>query len=165
MVHLRPMQVEELATYLQSVKNWPPAQAQLAAALSAGRCGRALTSNHEALAKRRDQVVQWLDILRRQRLRGALTVAVELEKEDNIYETLDMMAIWLTDIWHTWLHDGLPIMNVDKIAQLKQEAAAWQQASVAALAAVAAARSPLEQNANRRMVLDSMLMQMQRGLT
>jgi len=164
MVRLQPLAISALAEYLQLKRGYTPVQARLVAALCAGRCGRALAADPEALIAQRDKVADWVAALRKERLRGALRISYELDKDESLPETLDMAAVWFADIWHVWLAAGLPIVNEDNMAVLEREAPLWREQASVALAALSAARRMFQQNANRRLVLDIMLMKMQRGL-
>lgn len=165
MMRLRPLRVEELAEYLESQQGMSPKQAALAAALSEGCPGLAMQLDISSVVKKRDQVAAWVESLRNERQQGALRIAAELDKEEDLTYMLDLLAVYWRDIWHRWLHPQFPVVNIDIASTVDKEAQAWGATAGEALEAMQIARRQLQQNANRRLVLDAMLMNMQRGTT
>ncbi len=164
LVRLQPLPVPELAEYLQVKRAWPAEQARLIASLCEGRAGRALSADPAAITAARDEAAAWVEAVRSERLRGVLRTAYELDKHDSLPDALNMAVLWLRDIWHRQLNVGLPILNFDRAAAVDEAAAAWQDAARSALAVLIEAQRLLSLNANRRLVLETMLMKMQRGL-
>lgn len=140
------------------------AEAALLAALAEGRPGYALALDARATVARRDRVAAWCTALRRDRRKAIWSIAAELEAEDDLPGWLGIMATWFRDVWHTSLGRGLDVANVDKLPVLEQEAARWGGAAGEAIWAITGAGRHLAQNANKRLVLEVMLMKIQRGL-
>ena len=163
-VSMRPVATEVIAEWLLTKRDMTPQQAAFLAALSGGRPGVAVDLDPETVVAHRDRVASWSQLLRRERLKAVWPIASELEAEKDIDAWLEMMMTWFRDIWHRFLDRGLPVTNIDAIQKLDEEAAGWQTAALQALVAIGEARRALSRNANKRLVLDVMLMRMQRGI-
>lgn len=161
---MHPVPVAAIAQWLQAQRGFSSKQAALLAALSGGRPGVAMELDLETVVAQRDRVASWSTALRRERLKSVWSIASELEAEEDLQGSLDMMAAWFRDVWRRSLNPELPVANTDAIELLDEEAAGWQTAAQQALVAIAEARRHLSRNANKRLVLDVMLMQMQRGI-
>lgn len=163
-VGMHPVPASVIASWLQAERGLDPKQAALLAALSGGRSGLALELDPETVIAQRDRVASWCTALRRERLKAVWPIASELEAEKDLHGWLDMMAAWFRDVWHRSLDSELSVASIDAMQLLDEEAAEWQAAAQQALVAIAEARRHLSRNANKRLVLDVMLMQMQRGI-
>jgi DNA polymerase-3 subunit delta' len=163
-VSMRPVATEVITQWLLNRCDITPQQAALLAALSGGRPGVALDLEAEAVIADRDRVASWSIALRRDRLKAVWPIASELEVEKDLDDWLGMMMTWFRDVWHRFLDPELPVTNIDAIEQLDEEAAGWQTAALQALVAIGEARRALSRNGQKRLVLDVMLMRMQRGI-
>lgn len=154
----------EIAALLQRERNLPASEAALLAALSDGRPGYAMSLDLQSAIAQRDQAIAWCASLRQDGLKGVIKVAEELEKAEDLPASLSALSMWLHDLWHVYVGSGVVPANRDRKAALQQEAPGWGAAAMQALQAVNDAKRLLARNANKRLVFDCMLMQIQRGL-
>jgi len=161
---LHPVETQAAVAYLMQARALTREQAELLAAVSEGRIGIALGIDPQSLLAKREMVADWCRELCTGGLPAALRMATALDKEESLLEWLDLLALWLRDIWHVQIDENAPITNIDMKDRLLTEAAAWKGRTTAALTAVLEARRRLLQNANRRLTLDMMCINMQKGV-
>ncbi|HHT26537.1 MAG TPA: DNA polymerase III subunit delta' [Firmicutes bacterium] len=164
-IRLQPVADEVVAALLQKERGMDMDQATLLAALSDGRPGLALTLDAEQMLAQRKRVVEWCGALRQDGLKAVIRIGDTLEKDADLSESLTALSVWLRDLWHYNVDPHLQLVNRDMRDTIAQEAPFWRSGAVHALSAVAEAKNQLARNVNRRLVLDYMLIRIQRGLT
>jgi DNA polymerase-3 subunit delta' len=169
---LHPLPIEQVEIAL--TKKWKVSaqDAQLLARLSSGRLGWAVRSAvDKSILARRDEALNALNALEGEGRAEQLSRAEELAKEPE--ELPDVLEAWLS-WWRDLLllqSETIPeggraarITNVDREPQLRAEATKFSTAQVqAALQATRAAGRQLEQNANARLVMQVLALNLPRS--
>lgn len=165
-VHLRPLPVATVCKAL--VERWgaEPEQAKLLAHLSGGRLGWAVrTLNHETALHRRAQRLDDLD-----RLIGAATVerfryAKSLAADPvATQETLDLWIGWWRDVMLVAAQADAPLTNVDRPGALHDYARRFgAERSAAVVKALRNASERLKRNANTRLTLEVLMLDLPRS--
>jgi DNA polymerase-3 subunit delta' len=160
-LRLRPLQRDRLAAHLVDEAGLAPERAELLAALSGGCVGRALTLNaDERTLERRerhlDDLATLLDADRVARLQYARTLGDRWSKDqDGVREVLGVWLRWWRDV--LLVQGGLDgrIVNLDRRADLGRLARVLSaQEAAAAVSSVRDVLGMLDQNANARLALD-----------
>lgn len=140
-------------------------RARLLARLSQGRLGWALAAAREAsILERRGETVTSARELARQGVVQRLAVAERLaeqfgERRDLVLETLAIWRDWWRDVLLVQCGAEEGVVNVDRLEELRQDAASFQSAGVLAFVqALGAARRYLEMNVQARLALDWLAM-------
>lgn len=161
-VHFSPLPPEEVAAVVQEKAGIGVEEAHLFASLAGGSVGAALAmAANPEVAQRRDEALRLLLRLGEMDDADLLEQAGAWEKEkDHLEERLEMVALWLRDA--LLLAREAPerlVMNRDRIADAHRIAHRYGgEGLMAMLESVAAARGALLRNANTRLVLDVLLL-------
>lgn len=161
-VHFSPLPPEEVAAVLQEKAGIGPEEARLYASLSGGSVGAALAmARSPEVARRRDEALGLLLRLGEMDDADLLEQAGEWEKEkEHLEERLDMAALWLRDA--LLVARGAPerlVVNADRMADVRALAdRCGPSGLMAMLESLAGARDALLRNANARLVLDVLLL-------
>jgi len=163
-VNFPPLSPEEVGQVLQKRAGLDPAQARLFAALSGGSIGRAISmAKNPAVSQRRDDICDFLLKLRELDDFSLVSLSEVLEKQrDQLDEWLEMLLVWLRD---ALLMDqaGLSklVINQDRKDDIERLALTYGSVHLAAMVeAVSETRNRLQRNANVRLVLDVLLLQL-----
>lgn len=156
-VGLRPLPLAQVQTALQERWEVDEAHAALLARLSSGALGWAVNAHADPdLWQMRAQVLDTLQTLPAQDALGRLAYAEALSRQkDTVDAILGMWASWWRDI--LLIQQGLPdaIVNLDRRAQLTQQAALHTPDSVeGVLSDLMLTRRRLKANVNPRLALD-----------
>ena len=138
--------------------------------LSRGRPGWALAAAREAsVLERRQEVVASGRELPRKGVVHRLAVAERLaeqfgERRDSVLETLATWREWWRDVLLVQCGAEEGVVNVDRLEQLREDAASFQMGGVLAFVqALGAARRYLEMNVQARLALDWLAMSVPEG--
>ncbi len=169
LINFSPLTIDEVSTILVSRYRLEPGQARLYATLSGGSVGRALAMQSDsAVVERRDQCFALLNELPRLDDFDLVSRAEQLDKQrGTLDEWLEMSLSWLRDavlvsdeklvplLLHAdRLHDVQTISDqVDRSGLLKM------------ISAVQAARQQIQRNANVRLVMDVLLLDLHGSAT
>jgi len=168
-LRLRPLQRDRLTAHLVEAAGLAPERAELLAALSEGCVGRALALHDDARALERrerhlDDLAALLDGDRVARLQFARTLGDRWSKDqDSVREVLAAWLRWWRDV--LLLQSGLEdrIVNLDRRADLGRLARALSsQEAAAAVTSVRDVLQMLDQNANARLALDVLTLDLPR---
>ncbi len=156
-IHLRPAPLAQVQAMLTAAWGVEPAQAELLARLSSGRVGWAVEAHqHPEINEIRHRCLdQLLDLAAAGHV-GRLSWAEALSHQpDLIEETLGLWATWWRDI--LLIQRGVPeaIVNLDRRAQLVQQAGLYRPAQVeAVLTDLTRTVQRIRANVNVRLALD-----------
>jgi DNA polymerase III subunit delta' len=140
-------------------------QARLLAGLSAGRIGWAIEANKDgALLSRRqrelDQMVRLLPAGRIERLNAAQSLGRDARASR---ETLELWAAWWRDLLLLSGRGDGPVVNVDRLPELRSLARPQRLGQVwASLRALQDAASQIEDNVSPRLALEGLLLKLPR---
>ncbi len=161
-LHLHPLPAQIVASYLQEKKSLSSEQAASYAAYAQGSIGQALTLlEDEAFLQMRQDVLAKLQRIQNTSLAEVLLWAKEWEIYQNDFRFLDVIALWYRDLlFAKRLHDDTLLIQQDLQAALY--AHATEDAAVLAHKAIAVqqARTQLTQNANFRLTIEVLLMEL-----
>ncbi len=161
-VHFSPLPPEEVAAVLQEKAGIGAEEACLFASLSGGSVGAALAmAASPEVGRRRDEAFDLLLGLGEMDDAALLEQAAAWEKEKELLEErLEMTALWLRDA--LLLAREAPerlVVNADRIADARRLARRYGGPGLMAmLESLAAARGALLRNANTRLALDVLLL-------
>lgn len=163
-VHFPPLGADDVASVLQRHWQMDEDRSRLFAALSGGSIGRAVhMSEDKAFAERRDQVGEFLRSLSDQDDFALILAAEALEKhKEQLDEWLDMATIWLRDAL-LLAQTGAErlVINMDRLQLVRLLAGQYGAPSLLTmLEAVTETRSRLQRNANTRLALDVLMLQL-----
>lgn len=163
-VNFPPLSSEEVRQVLEERTGLDPAQARLFAALSGGSIGRAIRiAQNPAVAQRRDDIYDFLLKLAEMDDLALVGYSEVLEKQrEQLDEWLEMVLIWLRDALlmdQTGL--GNLVINQDRPEDVLRLAHLYGSGNLAAMVdAVAEARGRIQRNANVRLSLDVLLLEL-----
>lgn len=163
-VNFPPLSPEEVRQVLEDRAGLDRAQARLFAALSGGSIGRAISiAQNPAAAQRRDDTFDFLRKIGEMDDLSLVSYSEGLEKQrDQLDEWLEMMLIWLRDALlmdQTGL--GNLVINQDRKEDALQLAHRYGSGHLVAMVdAVSEARSRIQRNANVRLCLDVLLLEL-----
>jgi DNA polymerase-3 subunit delta' len=135
--------------------------AEFLAALSMGSLGAASKIEHEKLIEKRRGWMEILSSLSVKDYRGALAAAEGLAGDrDETLSFLEWAAIWYRDLLTFRVaHDREEIINLDLLEQIKEQSVQSDENHLFSLIAKTAEASRLiQRNANRRMVIEDLLL-------
>ena len=164
-VPLRPLPVAVVQQALVERWNAEPEQAELLAHLSGGRLGWAVRtlSDKAALqhrAQRLDSLNRLLSASTTERFRHAEKLAREPIATQ---ETLDLWVSWWRDVLLLAAEADAPLTNVDRRSELHDHARRFGvKRSTAALQALRSAADRLKRNANARLTLEVLMLDLPR---
>ncbi len=160
-IALRPLQRAVVQSALRELWGCAPEQADLLARLSGGRLGWAVDlcideSVLEARAQRLSELRTLLPASRVERF----AYADELRKDRGaLVATLDLWSCWWRDVMHMAASASTALTNADRSADLSVAAEQLTASEAArAVASVRAAQARLERNANARLALEVLLL-------
>jgi DNA polymerase-3 subunit delta' len=156
-VGLRPASLAQVQTALETRWGVEPGQAELLARLSGGCIGAAVHAHtHAEVGQERSRRLDQLVTLAAAGYVGRLGYAEALSRQtDAIEPTLSLWATWWRDV--LLIQRGIPeaIVNLDRRAQLAQQAELYRPAQVeAALADLIQTLRRIRANVNARLALD-----------
>jgi DNA polymerase-3 subunit delta' len=166
-IHLRPLRAHLIEQAL--IERWQiePERARLLAGLAGGRLGWAVRAgaDDEQLARRTERLDELLRLItspRRQRLAYAELLAKRSRAD--VAEALDLWQNFWRDVLLTaGGAEGAHLMNIDRIEDIHRAAdQAGAARSRQAIESIRSAGAALERNANLRLVLDVMLLDLPR---
>lgn len=166
-VNFPPLATDEVAAFLREQRQLDAGQARLYAALSGGSIGRAVElSDSPEISQRRDEAY---DLLRRLGELDDVELLAQAEALEKQKESLDAWLEMLT----IWLRDGLVLsqeaperlaVNADKLPEARRLAIRYGASGLMAmLEAVSETRGRLMRNANTRLALDVMMLQLRQA--
>jgi len=154
-----PLLREEVRRYLQA-RGAGVAEAEAIAALSMGSIGAALALHRAGLSENRKKWAEMLIELNRGDYRRAMMQAEALAgSRDDAREFLNWAESWYRDLSIARLGCSAgDLVNLDMRRELETQAAQTAvEPALSALAHIAAARTEVQRNLNRRMVLEKLL--------
>jgi len=160
-VAFRPVCVDTIVDILERKMDMDGNVARAIAVLAKGSPGKALSADTEKWMAWRTGLIEYLLSLSKASIPALFGFAEVLSRDkDRLHEALDMLMIWFRDILICrFCPDN--IVNTDYAAAVKQGA---KQISVEdtlkKLLAVSSAQQKISRNANRRLVLEVMMLQL-----
>lgn len=159
---LRPLSEREVAAYLREKAHIPPEECDSYAAYAQGRIGRALELiEDEDFQTMRENILQILEALPDMTKADALWMAKELEAYKNDLRFLDIMELWYRDLLAAkCLREERFLIEKKQKAQIFRAAKEPPERLAKNVPAVHRARRKLAQNANFRLTMEVMLMEL-----
>lgn len=163
-VNFPPLSTEEVTSFLRSNFQLESGQAHMFAALSGGSIGRALEmASTPEVIQRRDEAYGLLRRVGELDDVDLLTQAEAMEKQrESLDAWLEMLTIWLRDA--LVISQGATeqlVANADKLPEVRQLAMRHETPLLMGmLEAVSEARGRMLRNANQRLSLDVMILQL-----
>lgn len=167
-IRFAPVKTEEIENYLLETKKFSPADAEVAAKLSMGSVGRALSLDLENFRQRREAMLKVLESLLIKNDRAALLRTAEemndAKNKDHYDETLVILENLINDVWKISLAaDEKAIVNADTKPQLLKFAENADAKRLASwLTEIEIMRDNFKVNLNRKIATDALFMQMAR---
>ena len=161
-VPLRPVPAREIAVALAERFDLAPDKANTLAQLSGGRPGWALEAaqNPDFLAARRQSLDRLLAVLRADRV-GRFTASEELSRSEGLPQVLDIWQSLWRDVLLLVEASRVPPVNSDRLDDLRRLAAeVTPDEAHRALRAVWHTLEALNRNANTRLALDVLMLDM-----
>jgi len=161
-IALRPIPRPIIEQALIELGSQGTSQAKLLSHICGGRLGWALSASASPdLLVHRTQILDDLvGLLRTDRVgRFAYAQSMSQQSAESILETLELWIGWWRDLLLLTSHSPVALTNVDRTPELREAAAQWDIA--AAKATLLALRSTMEQissNANTRLALEILLL-------
>jgi DNA polymerase-3 subunit delta' len=165
-VPLRPMSVTTVEQALTERWGAPAEQAQLLAHLSSGRLGWAVrTLEDEKALRRRDRRLDEMNALIGGSIGKRFRYAEGLARDSiAMEETLDLWIGWWRDVLLVASEADAPLTNVDREDEVRDHAQRFGVAiSAAFVRALRSAVQKLQQNANARLTLDVLMLDLPRA--
>jgi len=166
-LELLPLAVSEVETVLNSHGDVEPQKAKLLARLSCGCLGWALlaASDGSLLELRDERIDRLLDIINadyEERFTYAAQLATQFSQSRGlVQEILDLWLDWWRDLLLLKVGCSDTITNVDQLATLNEIANGYNLAQIrAVINSIQAAGEQLRQNANPRLVLEVLMLDM-----
>jgi DNA polymerase-3 subunit delta' len=168
-VRFAPLPAEEIERFLSQTKKRAGPDARLAALLSRGRLGPALTLDVDAVRQDRESLLEVLDALavrgdraRLLRIAEGLSDTKSKDAKDAYEQRLDMLETLIRDLWVVALRSpSAGIVNEDIRERLSKLSANLRPARAARwLERVEELRSQLAVNVNRRASTDALFLAM-----
>jgi DNA polymerase-3 subunit delta' len=165
-VALRTLPIAEVERLLREERGAEPDQAALAARLSGGQIGWALTAIDDpgfldARRERLDRIASLATADRAARFAYAEELATRFTRNrDEVYITLSLWIDWWRDLLLIAAGAEARIVNVDRRPELVAAAGQYESAAIVRfLCAVRACRRDLETNVNPRLALEHLMLQ------
>ncbi|HLL15848.1 MAG TPA: hypothetical protein VK388_12335 [Pyrinomonadaceae bacterium] len=165
-IRFAPLTAEEIENYLTGNKQRAGEEARLAAHLSRGRLGLALSLNLDAYREGREAMLAVLDALTavqtdRVRLLRAAEDLSDAKRKDEFEPRLDVLEMLIRDAWLLSLDPAAKIANEDIRARLARLGAGLKSRHAADwMARIQELRGQLAVNINRRVATDALLLSM-----
>lgn len=165
-VRFAPISLEEIETYLTATGKFSPDDARLAARLSAGSIGRALSMAPDEIRSRRNAMMQVLESVFIRGDRAALLAASETladaKNRDNFETGLEILESLIHDVWTLKLAaEPQDIANSDLVNHLSRFAGQARAPELAGwLRQIELLRGRTEVNINKRIATDALFMEM-----
>ncbi len=170
-LELRPAATAEVESALNS-RGIEPLKARLLAGLSHGCMGWALlvASDESLLQQRKEEIDRLISIINAdydERFAGAIQMAAQFaQNRGRVYGLLDLWLDYWRDLMLVKIGRSDISTNVDRLAELAEIARRYRLARIRAFAgSLRTAREQLEQNANPRLVLEVLMLDMPRKET
>lgn len=159
---LRPLSEREVAAYLRERAHVPAEECEGYAAYAQGRIGRALELLEDAdFRQMREDVLQRLEALPSLPEAEVLALAKDLEAYKNDLRFLDIMELWYRDLLAAkCLREERFLIEKERAAAVFRAAKAPPGRLARQAQAVHRARRKLAQNANFRLAMEVMLMEL-----
>ena len=168
-LELRPLAASEVESALNSRWGIEPQRAKLLARLSHGCMGWALSAafDDSLLRQREERMDRLLGIIaadNEERFAYAAQLAVRFtQNRESVYEVLDRWLDYWRDLLLVKVGCSDNITNIDRLATLNEMAEGWGLAQIKAfIEGIQAAGEQLRQNANPRLVLEVLMLDMPR---
>lgn len=161
-----PVAASEIEKYLVKAKNFDPQEAALAARLSRGSVGRAISIDLKKLRPQREVMLGVLRAILVDRSRPDLIRISErmndAANKENYEENLDILQALIRDAWLTRLGEKVEMLvNIDLAAELETISKNAEPARLADwLREIETMREGLIVNINRKIATDALFMQM-----
>jgi len=169
-LELFPLALDEVEKVLSGDHNIEPARAKLLARLCGGCLGWALsaTSDESLLTRRAERIDRMLDIIGSdadERFAYAAQLATQFgQNRGEVQQILDLWLDWWRDLLLVKVGLSDRITNVDRLARLVDMAKGYSLAQIrSAINHVQAAGTQLKQNANPRLVLEVLMLDIPEG--
>lgn len=159
---LRPLPEREIAAYLREKAHIPAGQAESYAAYAQGRIGRALELlQDEEFRHMRQDILQKLEALPGMAEADVLWIAKELEGYKNDLRFLDIMELWYRDLLAAkCLREERFLIEKEQRDIIFRAAKEPPERLARHAQAIHRARKELAQNANFRLAMEAMLMEL-----
>lgn len=165
-IRFAPVDAIEIQDFLTASEKLAPEDAELAARLSSGSVGRAVSMNVETFRVRRHLMLGVLQnaILRNDRA-ALLRTAEELsdaKNKDDFEDTLGILQTLIHDVWTIKLQTGLEkLVNSDVLAELQSLAEVANTSTLASwLDEIELVRENMLVNINKKIAADALFMKM-----
>lgn len=160
-VPFRPISVETIVGFLKQVKDMDGDTARCIAILSKGSLGKALSADAENWMAWRTKLMERLLHISKASIPSLFALAENLSHDkDGLQEALDMVNIWFRDLL-IWKFCPDNILNKDYAVQIEQNSSKLSQDDLLKnIAAVVSAQQKISRNANRRLALDVLMMEL-----
>ncbi|MDQ1522605.1 MAG: polymerase subunit delta [Pyrinomonadaceae bacterium] len=164
-IRFAPLAADEIENYLVRHKRRAGEEARLAAHLSRGRLGLALSLNLDTYREAREAMLAVLDALAGQADRARLLRAAEdlsdAKRKDEFEPRLDVLETLVRDAWLLSLDPASKIVNEDIRARLARLGAGLKSRHAADwMARIQELRGQLAVNINRRVATDALFLSM-----
>ncbi|MCA1564793.1 MAG: DNA polymerase III subunit delta' [Acidobacteria bacterium] len=165
-IRFAPLTAEEIENYLVRNKRRAGEEARLAAHISRGRLGLALSLNLDAYREGREAMLSILDALTavqadRVRLLRAAEDLGDAKRKDDFEPRLDVLETLIRDAWLLSLDPATKIVNEDIRDRLTRLGAKLKSGHAADwMARIQELRGQLAVNINRRVATDALLLSM-----
>jgi len=168
-INFSPLMLDQVVTVLVDRYGLEPGQARLYASLSGGSVGRAMAmQNDPTVIEWRDQSLELLQQLKRLDDFELLLWAERLEKQrETIDEWLEMILSWLRDAILASDEALLSlVLHADRLQDVKALADHMDRSTLVQMTQIVqAARLHIQRNANVRLVLDVLLLDLHGAVT
>lgn len=161
-LQINPLSQKEIGDYLLQHNLVDEAQSQVYAAYAQGCIGQAVDLlQEEAFGQMRNTIIDKLSIFPSLNMAEALLFATELEAYKNDLRFLDIIELWFRDLLVAKsIRDDNFLIQKDKKDQIYAATKLSVHAMTKSVAAVTKAREHLTQNANFRLTMEVMLMEL-----
>ena len=161
-LHIRPLPDTMVADYLEKKKGLSPADSAVYAAYAQGSIGQALDLlEDESFQQMRQEILEKLMALPQAKKGEVFLWAKDLEKYKNDLRFLDMMQLWYRDLLYAKrLRSEKDLIQKDKKAEIFRSAVESEGELARKAALIQRARVQLARNANFRLTMEVMLLQL-----
>ena len=161
-LHIRPLPDTMVADYLEKKKRLSPADSAVYAAYAQGSIGQALDLlEDESFQQMRQEILEKLMALPQAKKGEVFLWAKDLEKYKDDLRFLDMMQLWYRDLLYAKrLRSEKDLIQKDKKAEIFRSAVESEGELARKAALIQRARVQLARNANFRLTMEVMLLQL-----
>lgn len=166
-LHIRPLPDTMVADYLEKKKGLSPADSAVYAAYAQGSIGQALDLlEDESFQQMRQEILEKLMALPQAKKGEVFLWAKDLEKYKDDLRFLDMMQLWYRDLLYAKrLRSEKDLIQKDKKAEIFRSAVESEGELARKAALIQRARIQLARNANFRLTMEVMLLQLKENQT